>query len=101
MPPKKKAQEVAGPSAPNPPPLEQMGGGEGAGGGTGVVEPVRGTTASEIAPRSTQEARNQQRLGTHGAIRSLDPDRAGEPQDAQGQQAHQRVGTSVARLPGP
>src|SRR3954468_14780532 len=101
MPPKKKAPEVAGPSAWNPPPLEQMGGGEGAGGGTGVVEPTRGATESELAPRPSQEARNQQRLGTHGTIRSLDPDRAGEAQDAQGQHAHQRAGTSVARLPGP
>src|SRR3954463_1059484 len=101
MPPKKKALEMAGPSASNPPPLEQTGGGEGAGGGTGVVEPVHGTTASELAPRPSQEARNQQHTGTHGAIRSLDPDRAGGSQGAQGQHAHQRAGTSVARLPGP
>src|SRR3954470_13458866 len=101
MPPKKRALEVAGPSASNPPPLEQMGGGEGAGGGTGVVEPVRGATASELAPRPSQEARNEQRPGTHGTIRSLDLDRAGETQGAQGQHTHQRAGTSVARLPGP
>src|SRR3954470_21372321 len=37
MPPKKKAPEVAGPSASNPPPLEQTGGGDGTGGGTGVA----------------------------------------------------------------
>src|SRR3954463_14558837 len=101
MPPKKKAPEVAGPSTSNPPPLEQTGSGEGTGGGTGVVEPVRVATASELAPRPSQEARNQQRLGTHGTIRSLDPDRADETQGAQGQHTHQRAGTSVARLPGP
>src|SRR3954463_2136781 len=92
MPPKKKAPEVAGPSASNPPPLEQTGGGEGTGGGTGVVEPVHGATASELAPRPSQEMRDRQRLGTHGTIRSLDPDRAGEPQGAQGQHTHQRAG---------
>src|SRR3954462_10860429 len=101
MPPKKKAPEVAGPSASNPSPLEQAGGGGGARGGTGVAEPVLGPAASELAPRPPQEARNQQRTGTHGAIRSLDPDRAGGSQGAQGQQANQRAGTSVARLPGP
>src|SRR3954463_4225999 len=101
MPPKKKASEVAGPSASNPSPLEQAGGGGGAGGGTGVAEPVLGSAASELTPRPSQEARNQQRTGTHGAIRSLDPDRAGGSQGAQGQQANQRAGTSVARLPGP
>src|SRR3954468_19660289 len=101
MPPKKKASEVAGPFASNPSPLEQAGGGGGAGGVTGVAEPVLGPAASELAPRPSQEARNQQRTGTHGAIRSLDPDRAGGSQGAQGQHAHQRAGTSVARLPGP
>src|SRR3954465_5134936 len=101
MPPKKKAPEVTGPSASNPSPLEQAGGGEDAGGGTGVVEPVLGPAASELAPRPSQEARNQQRLGTHGTIRLLDPDRAGGSQGAQGQHAHQRAGTSMARLPGP
>src|SRR3954465_9789319 len=101
MPPKKKAPEVAGPSASNPSPLEQAGGREGAGGGTGVAEPVLGPAASELAPRPSQEARNQQRTGTHGVIRSLDPDRAGGSQGAQGQQANQRAGTSVAQLPAP
>src|SRR3954471_18292540 len=101
MPPKKKAPEVTGPSTSNPSPLEQAGGGEDAGGGTGVVEPVHGATTSELAPRPSQEARNQQRPGTHGTIRSLDPDRAGELQGAQGQHTHQRAGASVARLPGP
>src|SRR4051812_495385 len=101
MPPKKKAPEVTGPSASNPLPLEQTGGGEDAGGGTGVVKPVHGPAASELAPRPSQEARNQQRLGTHGTIRSLDPDRAGGSQGAQGQHTRQRAGTSVARLPGP
>src|SRR4051812_28735639 len=90
MPPKKKAPEVTGPSASNPPPLEQTGGGEDAGGGTGAVEPVLGPAASELAPRPSQEARNQQRPGTHGAIRSLDPDRAAGSQGAQGQHANQR-----------
>src|SRR4051812_16693236 len=101
MPPKKKAQEVAGPSASNPPPLEQTGSGDGTGGGTGVAEPAHGATASEHAPRPSQEARDQQRLGTHGTICSLDPDRAGGSQGAQGQHTHQRVGASVARLPSP
>src|SRR3954466_13724083 len=101
MPPKKKAPEVTAPSASNPSPLEQAGGGEGAGGGTGVAEPVLGPAASELAPRPSQEVRNQQRTGTHGAIRSLDPDRAGGSQGAQGQQVNQRAGASVARLPGP
>src|SRR4051812_10137328 len=101
MPPKKKAPEVVGPSASNPPPLEQTGSGEGTGGGTGVVEPAHGPAASEHAPRPSQEARDRQRLGTHGTIRSLDQDRAGGSQDAQGQHTHQRAGASVARLPGP
>src|SRR3954465_9697328 len=101
MPPKKKAPEVTGPSASTPSPLEQAGGGEDADGGTGVAEPVLGPAASELAPRPSQEARNQQRPGTHGVIRSLDPDQAGGSQGAQGQQAHQPAGTSVARLPGP
>src|SRR3954471_12775481 len=95
MPPKKKVPEVAGPSASNPPPLEQTGGGDGTGGGTGVAEPAHGATASEHAPRPSQEARDQQRLGTHGTIRSLDPDPAGGSQGAQGQHTHQRVGASA------
>src|SRR3954464_2826831 len=101
MPPKKKAPKVASPSASNPPPLEQAGGGEDAGVATGVVEPVYGAAASELAPRPSQEARNQQRLGTHGTIRSLDPARAGKSQGAWGQHTHQHAGTSAARLPGP
>src|SRR3954465_10222498 len=100
MPPKKKAPEVAGPSASNPPPLEQTGGGEGTGGGTGVVEPAHGAMASEHAPRPSQEVRDRQRLATHGTIRSLDQDRAGRSQGAQGQHTHQHAGASVARLPG-
>src|SRR3954467_9619319 len=101
MAPKKKAPEVTGPSASNTPPVEQTGGGEDAGGGTGAAEPVLGPAMSELAPRPSQEARNQQRHGTHGTIRSLDPDRAGGSQGAQDQHAIQRAGTSVARLPGP
>src|SRR3954470_17799141 len=100
MPPKKKAPEVVGPSALNPPPPEQTGGGEGAGGGTGVDAAAHGATASEHAPRPSQEARNRQRHGTHSTIRSLDPDRAGGSRDAQGQHARQHAGTSEARLPG-
>src|SRR4051812_9321326 len=99
MPPKKKAPEVTGPSASNPSPLEQAGGGEDAGGGTGVVEPAHGAATSELAPHPTQEARNQQRASTHGAIRSLDPARAGGSQGAQGLHTHQHAGTSAARLP--
>src|SRR3954467_13040625 len=101
MPSKKMAPEVAGPSASNPSPLEQTGGGEGTGRGTCVVESAHGAAASEHAPRPSQEARDRQRLGTHGTIRSLDPDRAGGSQGAQGQHTHQRAGASVARLPGP
>src|SRR3954464_12763466 len=101
MAPKKKAPEVTGPSVSNPPPMEQTGGGEDAGGGTGAVEPVLGPATSELAPRPSQEARNQQRHGTHGTIRSLDPDCAGGSQGAQDQHAIQRARTSVARLPGP
>src|SRR3954462_6623909 len=98
MPPKKKAPEVAGLSASNPPPLEQTGGGDGTGGGTGVAEPAHGDTAPEHAPRPSQEARDKQRLGTHATIRPPEPDRAGGSQGAQGQHTHQRVSTSVARL---
>src|SRR3954466_10185239 len=101
MAPKKKAPEATGPSAPNPPPMERTGGGEDAGGGTGAVEPVLGPATSELAPRPSQEARNQQRHGTHGTIRSLDPDCAGGSQGAQDQHAIQRARTSIARLPGP
>src|SRR4051812_35822964 len=50
MPPKKKGPEVAGPSASNPPPLEQTGGGDGTGGGTGVAKPAHGAAASEHTP---------------------------------------------------
>src|SRR3954468_2733447 len=52
MAPKKKAPEATGPSASNPPPMEQTGGGEDAGGGTGAVEPVLGP-----APRATLRRR--------------------------------------------
>src|SRR4051812_41383912 len=100
MPPKKKASEVAGPSASNPPPPEQTGGGEGAGGGTGIDVAAHGTTASEHAPRPSQEARDRQRLGTHGTKRSLDPDRAGGSRDAQNQRARQHASTSEVRSPG-
>src|SRR4051812_38413874 len=100
MPPKKKAPEVAGPSASNPPPPEQTGGGEGAGGGTGVDVVAHGATTSEHAPRPSQEARDRQRHGTHGTIRSLDPDRAGGSRDAQNQHACQHAGASEIRSPG-
>src|SRR3954466_14780546 len=100
MPPKKKTSEVAGPSASNPPPPEQTGGGIDAGGGTGVDETARDTTASEQAPRPSQEARDRQRHGTHGTIRSLDPDRAGGSRDAQGQHARQHAGASEVQSPG-
>src|SRR4051812_26722143 len=99
MPPKKKAPEVAGPSASNPPLPEQTGGGEGADGGTGVVEPAHGVTASEQAPHPSQEARDRQRLATHSTIRSLDPNRAGGSQDAQGQHTRQHAGPSEVRSP--
>src|SRR4051812_16876765 len=100
MPPKKKAPEVAGPSASNPLPPEQTGGGIDAGGGTGVGDAAHGVTASEQAPRPSQEARDKQRLGAHGTIRSLDPDRAGGSRDAQNQPARHQAGTSEVRSPG-
>src|SRR3954470_11214079 len=100
MPPKKKAPEVAGPSASNPPPLEQAGGGEGAGGGTGVGEEIPNAATSEHAPRLTQEAQDRQRHGTHSTICSLDPDRAGGSRDVQGQHTRQHAGPSEVRSPG-
>src|SRR3954471_12949074 len=120
MPPKKKASEAATPSASNPPPPEQTAGGEDAGGRTCVDEEAHGATrskdkaalpvgsvadshddrASMGAPRPSQEARDRQRRGTHGTIRSLDPNRAGGSRDAQGQHARQRAGASEARSPG-
>src|SRR3954471_22194829 len=104
MPPKKKASEAAAPSTSNPLPPEQTAGGEDAGGRTGVDEGAHGATkskdkaalpvggvagshddrASVGAPRPSQEAQDRQRRGTHGAIRSLDPNRAGGSRDAQG-----------------
>src|SRR3954463_7056268 len=120
MPPKKKASEAAAPSATNPPSPEKMAGGEDAGGRTGVDEGAHGATkskdktalpvggvvsshddrASVDAPRPSQEAQDRQRRGTHGTIRSLDPNRAGGSRDAQGQHARQRAGASEARSPG-
>src|SRR3954465_15333485 len=120
MPPKKKASEAAAPSATNPLPPEQTAGGEDAGGGTGVDEgshgaarskdkaalPIGGVAgshddrASVDAPRPSQEAQNRQRRGTHGTIRSLDPDRAGGSRDAPGQHARQIAGAREARSPG-
>src|SRR3954464_8577849 len=99
MPPKKNAPEVAGPFASNPPPLEQTGGGEGAGGGMGVGEEVHNTAASKHAPRPTQEAQDRQRHGTHSTIRSLDPDRAGGSRDVQGQHTRQHASPSEVRSP--
>src|SRR3954469_979874 len=115
MPPKKKASEAAAPSALNPPPPQQTASGEegggrkggGAGGRMGVDEGAHGATkskdksvlpvggvvgshddrASVDAPRPSQEAQDRQRHGTHGTIRSLDPNRAGGSRDAQGQHA--------------
>src|SRR3954465_9796126 len=101
MPLKKKASEVAGPSASNPPAPEQTGGGEGAGGGTGVDVAAHGATASEHAPRPSQEARDRQRHGAHSTIRSLDQDRAAGSQDARGQHTRQHAGASAVRSPGP
>src|SRR3954462_6559910 len=100
MPPKKKASEAAAPSATNPPPPEQTAGGVDASGRTGVDEGAHDTAASEHAPRPSQEARDRQRHGTHGTIRSLDPDRAGGSRDAQNQHARQHAGASEVRSPG-
>src|SRR3954464_13531852 len=120
MPPKKKASEAAALSASNPPPQEQTAGGEDAGGRTGVDEGAHGAArskdkaalpiggvagshddrASMDAPRPSQEARDRQRCGTHGTIRSLDPNRAGGSRDAEGQHARQRAAASEARSPG-
>src|SRR3954468_3850993 len=110
MPPKKKASEAADPPATDPPPPEQTAGGEDAGGRTGVDEGAHGaarskdkaaqTSASAHPSRSSQEARNRQCHGTHGTIRSLDPDRAAGSRDAQGQHARQHAGMSEVRSPG-
>src|SRR4051812_46897633 len=101
MPSKKKASEVAGPSASNPPAPEQTGGGEGTGGGTGVVEPAHGATASEHAPRPSQEARDRQRRGAHSTIRSLDQERGGVFWDAKANNTRKLAGGRVVRSPGP
>ena len=87
MPPKKKASEVAAPSTSIPPPPEQTGGGVDAGGGTGADEGAHDaarskdkaaqTSASLHAPRPSQEARDRQRHGTRGTIRSLGQGQAG------------------------
>src|SRR4051812_19061362 len=58
------------------------------------------TSASVHAPRSSQEAQDRQRHGTHGTIRLLDPDRAGGSRNAQDQHARQHAGASEARSPG-
>src|SRR3954468_2084316 len=120
MPPKKKALEAATPSATDPPPLEQTAGGEDAGERMGVDEGAHGAArskdraalpiggvagshddrASVDAPRPSQEAQDRHRRGTHGTIRSLDPDRAGGSRDAPGQHARQHAGASEARSPG-
>src|SRR4051812_2323749 len=119
MPPKKKASEAPAPSASNPPPPQQTAGGEDAGVRTGVDEGAHGLTkskdktalpfggvagshddrASVDAPRPSQEAQDRQHRGTHGTIRSLDPNRAGGSRDAQGQHARQRAGATEARSP--
>src|SRR4051812_12834287 len=102
--PKKKASEAAAPSTSNPPPPQQTTGREDAGVRMGVNEGAHGATmckgktalpvggvvgshddrASVDAPRRSQEAQDRQRRGTHGTIRSLDPNRAGGSWDAQG-----------------
>src|SRR4051812_28374094 len=55
MPPKKKTPEMVGPPTSNPPPLEQTGGGDGAGGETGVAEPDHDAVASEHTPTSSTQ----------------------------------------------
>src|SRR3954468_9104867 len=117
MPPKKKASEAAVHSSPPPP--QQTAGGKNAGGGTDADEGAHGANkskdktalpaggvvgshddrASVDAPRPSQEAQDRQRRGTHGTIRSLDPNRASGSRDAQGQHAHRRAGVSEARSP--
>src|SRR4051812_34941960 len=109
MPPKKKAAEAAAPSASNPPPPEPTGGGVDAGGKTGADEGTQGaaksndkaaqTSAFAHAPHPFLETLGQQRRGSHGAIRSLDPDRAGGSRDVQGLHAPQHAGTSTIRSP--
>src|SRR3954465_4552437 len=66
----------------------------------GVVAGYHDDRAFVDARRPSQEARDRQRRGTHGTIRSLDPNQAGGSRDAQGQHARQRAGASEARLPG-
>ena len=126
MPPKKKTSAVVALSTLIPPPPEQMSGGEDAGGRTDIDEGAHGavrskdkaalpiggvagshndrahskTSASVHAPRPSQEARDQQRHGTHDTMRLLDQDRAGGSRSAQDQHARQHAGTSEARSPG-
>ena len=126
MPPKKKASEAAAPSAPNPPSPEQAADGAGAGGRTGVDEGAHGaarskdkaalpiggvagshndrahskTSASVHAPRPSQEARDRQRHGTHGTMRSLDQGRASGSRSAQDHHACPPAGASETRSPG-
>src|SRR3954468_11110142 len=118
MPPKKKASEAAVHSSPPPP--QQTAGGKNAGGGTGVDEGAHGANKSKDktalpaggvvgshddrtsvdAPRLSQEAQDRQRRGTHGTIRSLDPNRASGSRDAPGQHTRQHGAVREARSPG-
>ena len=110
MPPKRKDSQAAVPSTSIPPPPKQTSGGVDASGRTGVDEGAHGaarskdkaaqTSASVHAPRPSQEARDRQRHGTRGTIRSLDQDRASGSRDAQDQHACQHAGTSKTRSPG-
>ena len=109
MPPKKKTSAAAAPSTSLPPPLGQTSGGMDTDGRKNVDEEAHDaarskdkaaqTSASVHVPRPSQEARDRQRHGTRGTIRSLDQDRAGGSRDAQDQHARQHAGISKTRSP--
>src|SRR3954471_20357801 len=107
MAPKKKASEVAGPSASLPPLPEPTVGGGDAVGGVATGKDARGATkskngaddrasASEDASRPSRQTMTQQRHATGGGIRLLDQAQTGGSRDA----PDHRPGTSKAKTPG-
>src|SRR4051812_11714766 len=107
MAPKKKASEVAGPSASLPPLPEPAAGGGGAVGRVVAGEDARGATRSKDGaddrasvsadePRPSQQATTQQRHVTGGGIRLLGQGQTGGSRDA----PDHRPGTSKAKTPG-
>src|SRR4051812_39717339 len=107
MAPKKKASEVAGPSASLPPLPEPTVGGGDAVGGVATGENTRGATksknraddrasASEDASRPSRQTTTQQRHAAGGGIRLLDQGQTGGSRDAPGP----RPDTGKAKAPG-